>query len=29
VRKMSKVDWLDTPREDHLALAYQAQGENP
>jgi nitrate reductase alpha subunit len=29
VRKMSKVDWLDTPRDDHLAAAYQAQGENP
>lgn len=29
VRKMSKVDWLDTPRADHLAPAYQAQGENP
>ncbi len=29
VRKMKKVDWLDTPRDDHLAHAYQAQGENP
>lgn len=29
VRKMSKVDWLDTPRDDHLARAYQSQGENP
>ena len=29
VRKMRKVDWLDTPRDDHLAAAYQAQGENP
>jgi nitrate reductase alpha subunit len=29
VRKMKKVDWLDTPRDDHLAGAYQAQGENP
>jgi nitrate reductase alpha subunit len=29
VRKMSKVDWLDTPRDDHLAAAYQSQGENP
>ncbi|WP_374588977.1 nitrate reductase subunit alpha [Ideonella dechloratans] len=29
VRKMAKVDWLDTPRDDHLAVAYQAQGENP
>jgi nitrate reductase alpha subunit len=29
VRKMNKVDWLDTPRDDHLAPAYQAQGENP
>jgi nitrate reductase alpha subunit len=29
VRKMAKVDWLDTPRDDHLARAYQAQGENP
>jgi len=29
VRKMDKVDWLDTPRDDHLARAYQAQGENP
>ncbi|MGA0610930.1 nitrate reductase subunit alpha [Caldimonas sp. KR1-144] len=29
VRKMSKVDWLDTPRDDHLAKAYQSQGENP
>jgi len=29
VRKMNKVDWLDTPRDDHLARAYQAQGENP
>ena len=29
VRKMHKVDWLDTPRDDHLAKAYQSQGENP
>jgi nitrate reductase / nitrite oxidoreductase, alpha subunit len=29
VRKMKKVDWLDTPRDDHLAPAYQSQGENP
>jgi nitrate reductase alpha subunit len=29
VRKMAKVDWLDTPRDDHLARAYQTQGENP
>ena len=29
VRKMAKVDWLDTPRDDHLAAAYQSQGENP
>lgn len=29
IRKMNKVDWLDTPRDDHLAPAYQAQGENP
>lgn len=29
VRKMSDVDWLDTPREDHLAPVYQALGENP
>ena len=29
VRKMRKVDWLDTPRDDHLAPVYQAQGENP
>ncbi len=29
VRKMRKVDWLDTPRDDHLAPAYQAAGENP
>jgi nitrate reductase / nitrite oxidoreductase, alpha subunit len=29
VRKMSKVDWLDTPRDDHLARVYQSQGENP
>jgi nitrate reductase alpha subunit len=29
VRKMAKVDWLDTPRDDHLAKAYQSQGENP
>ena len=29
VRKMNKVDWLDTPRDDHLAEAYQSQGENP
>ncbi|ASJ73589.1 nitrate reductase subunit alpha [Granulosicoccus antarcticus] len=29
VRKMSKIDWLDTPDEDHLAPVYQALGENP
>ena len=29
VRKMHKVDWLDTPRDDYLARAYQSQGENP
>jgi nitrate reductase alpha subunit len=29
VRKMAQVDWLDTPRDDHLAKAYQSQGENP
>ena len=29
VRKMAKVDWLDTPADDHLAAAYQGQGENP
>ncbi|MBS0447523.1 MAG: nitrate reductase subunit alpha [Proteobacteria bacterium] len=29
VRKMARVDWLDTPRDDHLAVAYQSQGENP
>ncbi|CAG9182210.1 Respiratory nitrate reductase 1 alpha chain [Cupriavidus laharis] len=29
VRKMRTVDWLDTPRDDYLAAAYQAQGENP
>jgi nitrate reductase alpha subunit len=29
VRKMAKVDWLDTPRQDDLAPAYQSQGENP
>lgn len=29
VRKMAKVDWLDTPRADHLAPAFQALGENP
>lgn len=29
VRKMRKVDWLDTPRDDQLARAYQSQGENP
>jgi nitrate reductase alpha subunit len=29
VRKMAKVDWLDTPADDHLIRAYQAQGENP
>ncbi|MDP3423336.1 MAG: nitrate reductase subunit alpha [Burkholderiaceae bacterium] len=29
VRKMSKVDWLDTPADDHLVRAYQSQGENP
>ena len=26
---MAKVDWLDTPADDHLAAAYQGQGENP
>jgi nitrate reductase / nitrite oxidoreductase, alpha subunit len=26
---MAKVDWLDTPADDHLAQAYQGQGENP
>jgi nitrate reductase alpha subunit len=29
VRKMKRVDWLDTPRDDHLAKAYQSQGESP
>jgi nitrate reductase alpha subunit len=29
VRKMKKVDWLDTPRDDYLARAFQSQGENP
>jgi nitrate reductase / nitrite oxidoreductase, alpha subunit len=29
VRKMNQVDWLDTPRDNHLAPAFQAQGENP
>ena len=29
VRKMKKVDWLDTPADDHLIRAYQSQGENP
>ena len=29
VRKMQKVDWLDTPRDDQLVRAYQSQGENP
>ncbi|MDN3986612.1 nitrate reductase subunit alpha [Zwartia vadi] len=29
VRKMKNVDWLDTPRDDHLAHVYQSQGENP
>ncbi len=29
VRKMNKVDWLDTPRDDYLAKAYQSQGESP
>ncbi|VFR30616.1 Respiratory nitrate reductase alpha chain [plant metagenome] len=29
VRKMAKVDWLDTPRGDHLAPVFQSQGENP
>ncbi|MBU3739828.1 MAG: nitrate reductase subunit alpha, partial [Rhodoferax sp.] len=29
VRKMHKVDWLDTPADDQLARAYQSQGENP
>jgi nitrate reductase / nitrite oxidoreductase, alpha subunit len=29
VRKMDKVDWLDTPADDHLVRAYQSQGENP
>jgi nitrate reductase alpha subunit len=27
VRKMDKVDWLDTPREDHSAHAVQQLGE--
>ncbi|MDE2368282.1 MAG: nitrate reductase subunit alpha [Burkholderiales bacterium] len=29
VRKMTEVDWLDTPRGDELARAFQSQGENP
>jgi nitrate reductase alpha subunit len=29
VRKMNKVDWLDTPRGDHLMAAFQSQGESP
>jgi nitrate reductase alpha subunit len=29
VRRMTRVDWLDTPRDDHLAAVFQAQGENP
>jgi len=29
IRKMKKVDWLDTPADDHLVRAYQSQGENP
>jgi nitrate reductase / nitrite oxidoreductase, alpha subunit len=29
VRKMKKVDWLDTPRDDYLAKAFQSQGESP
>jgi nitrate reductase alpha subunit len=29
VRKMKQVDWLDTPRGDELAKAFQSQGENP
>jgi len=29
VRKMNKVDWLDTPRGDELARAFQSQGETP
>ncbi|MBU0783399.1 MAG: nitrate reductase subunit alpha [Gammaproteobacteria bacterium] len=29
VRKMAKIDWLDTPRDDHLAPAFQSFGENP
>ena len=29
VRKMDKVDWLDTPANDHLVRAYQSHGENP
>ena len=28
VRKMDKVDWLDTPREDERAFAVQQQGES-
>ena len=28
VRKMDKVDWLDTPREDDRAFAVQQQGES-
>jgi len=27
VRKMVKVDWLDTPRDDHRIEAVQSQGE--
>jgi nitrate reductase alpha subunit len=29
VRKMKNVDWLDTPRDDHLAKIFQSLGENP
>ncbi len=29
VRKMRTVDWLDTPRGDEHAKAFQSQGENP
>ncbi|MFO1286758.1 MAG: nitrate reductase subunit alpha [Rubrivivax sp.] len=29
VRKMAKVDWLDTPRDDQLAPVFQSQGESP
>ena len=28
VRKMDKVDWLDTPRDDDRAFAVQQQGES-